>query len=116
MRREYVEYLKDLPINISLANIMEYPLHWQDSIEILFVLRGSLEIGIENEVYILKEREIDIINANEVYRIKSDDPDNLVLIINIDPNFFEKYYDDAKEIFFYTKFPDETEQEGEKYD
>ena len=116
MRREYVEYLKDLPINISLANIMEYPLHWQDSIEILFVLRGSVEIGIENEVYILKEREIDIINSNEVYRIKSDDPDNLVLIINIDPNFFEKYYDDAKEIFFYTKSPDEVEQDGERYD
>ncbi len=116
MRREYVEYLKDLPINISLANIMEYPLHWQDTIEILFVLKGSLEIGIENEVYILKEKEIDIINSNEVYRIKSDDPDNLVLIINIDPNFFEKYYDDAKEIFFYTKFPDGVEQEGEKYD
>lgn len=116
MRREYVEYLKDLPINISLANIMEYPLHWQDSIEILFVLRGSVEIGIENEVYILKEREIDIINSNEVYRIKSDDPDNLVLIINIDPNFFEKYYDDAKEIFFYTKSPDAVEQEGERYD
>ena len=116
MRREYVEYLKDLPINISLANIMEYPLHWQDSIEILFVLRGSVEIGIENEVYILKEKEIDIINSNEVYRIKSDDPDNLVLIINIDPNFFEKYYDDAKEIFFYTKSPDAVEQEGERYD
>lgn len=116
MRREYVEYLKDLPINISLANIMEYPLHWQDSIELLFVLRGSIEIGIENEVYILKEREIDIINSNEVYRIKSDDPDNMVLIINIDPNFFEKYYDDAKEIFFYTKSPDVAEQEGERYD
>lgn len=116
MRREYVEYLKDLPINISLANIMEYPLHWQDSIELLFVLRGSIEIGIENEVYILKEREIDIINSNEVYRIKSDDPDNMVLIINIDPNFFEKYYDDAKEIFFYTKSPDVSEQEGERYD
>lgn len=116
MRREYVEYLKDLPINISLANIMEYPLHWQDSIELLFVLKGSIEIGIENEVYILKEREIDIINSNEVYRIKSDDPDNMVLIINIDPNFFEKYYDDAKEIFFYTKSPDVAEQEGERYD
>ena len=116
MRREYVEYLKDLPINISLANIMEYPLHWQDSIELLFVLRGSIEIGIENEVYILKEREIDIINSNEVYRIKSDDPDNMVLIIKIDPNFFEKYYDDAKEIFFYTKSPDVAEQEGERYD
>lgn len=116
MRREYVEYLKDLPINISLANIMEYPLHWQDSIEILFVLRGTVEIGIENEVYTLKEREIDIINSNEVYRIKSDDPDNMVLIINIDPNYFEKYYDDAKEIFFYTKSPDVAEQEGEKYD
>ncbi len=102
MRREYIEYMKDLPINIFLANIMEYPIHWHDSIEILFVLRGTIDMSMENEVYVLQERDIEIINANEVYSIKSKDPDNLVLILNIDPNFFEKYYDDAKEIFFYT--------------
>jgi AraC-like DNA-binding protein len=115
MRKEYVEYMKDLPINIFLANIMEYPIHWQDSIQVLFVLRGTIDVGVENEIYTLGEKEIEIINSNEVYSIKSKDPDNLVLILNIDPNFFEKYYDDAKEVFFYTDSSGEKGQEDEKY-
>jgi AraC-like DNA-binding protein len=115
MRKEHVEYLKDLPINIYLANIMEYPLHWQDSIEILFVLKGTVTLGVETETYTLEEKEIEIINPNEVYRIESKDEDNLVLILDIDPNFFEQYYDDAKEIFFYTNSSDDNAQEDEKY-
>lgn len=79
MRKEHIEYLKDLPINIYLANIMEYPFHWQDCIEILFVLKGSITLGVETETYTLVEKEMEIINPNEVYRIESNDPDNLVL-------------------------------------
>src|SRR5690554_7001064 len=115
MRKEHVEYLKDLPINIHLANIMEYPIHWKDSIEILFVLEGSIKLGVETEIYELKTRQIEIVNSNEVFWMKSDDPENLVLIVNIDPNFFEKYYDDAKEIFFYTDSSNVEIQENETY-
>lgn len=115
MRKEYVEYLKDLPIKLTLANIMEYPIHWQDSIEVVFVLKGTVTLGVETESYTLVEREIEIINPNEVYRIESQDPDNLVLILDIDPNFFERYYDDAKGTFFYTNSSDDNAQEEEKY-
>ena len=115
MRKEYVEYMKDLPINIYLANIEEYPLHWRDSIQIIFVLKGSLDVGIENEIYSLEEKEIEIINSNEVYSFSSKEGDNLVLVLNIDPNFFERYYDDAKEIFFYTNSSEDDIQTEEKY-
>ena len=115
MRKEYIEYMKDLPIKMHLANIMEYPLHWKDSIEILYVIKGTINVQIETEIYTLKEREIEIINANEIYSLKSEDEDNLVLILNIDPNFFERYYDGAKEMFFYTNSLDDNVQEGEKY-
>lgn len=115
MRKVHVEYMKDLPINISLVNIMEYPIHWQDSIQILFVLKGTIDVGVENEIYTLDEREMEIINVNEVYSIKSNDPDNLILVLNIDPNFFERYYDDAKEVFYYTNSSVENVQEDEKY-
>ena len=115
MRKEYIEYMKDLPIKMHLANIMEYPLHWKDSIEILYVIKGTINVQIETEIYTLKEREIEIVNANEIYSLKSEDEDNLVLILNIDPNFFERYYDGAKEMFFYTNSLDDNVQEGEKY-
>lgn len=114
MRREYTEYMKDLPINIYLADIREKPLYWQDSIQIIFVLEGSIRVGVENEVYTLNERELEIINSNEVYSIKSKDK-NLVLVLQIDPNFFERYYEDAKEVFFYTDSPEKINQETEKY-
>ena len=96
MRKEYIEYMKDFPIKMHLANIMEYPLHWKDSIEILYVLKGTINVQIETEIYTLKEKEIEIINANEIYSLKSEDKSNLVLILNIDPNFFERYYDVAQ--------------------
>ncbi len=115
MRKEHIEYLKDLPINIYLANIMEYPFHWQDCIEVLFVLKGSITLGVETETYTLVEKEMEIINPNEVYRIESNDPDNLVLFLDIDPNFFERYYDDAKDTFFYTDSTLDNAQEDEKY-
>lgn len=115
MRKEYVEYLKDLPINIFLTSIKEYPLHWQDAIEVLFVLKGSVTLGVESETYTLNERELEIINPNEVYRIESKDEDNLVLLIQIDPGFFERYYDDARDTFFYTNSSEDNIQEDEKY-
>lgn len=114
MRREYVEYIKDLPINLYLADIREKPLYWQDSIQIVFVLQGSVDVGVENEIYTLNEREIEIINSNEVYSINSKEK-NLVLVLQIDPNFFERYYEDAKEVFFYTDSPEKKNQESEKY-
>lgn len=115
MRKEHPEYLKDLPINIHLANIQKYPIHWKDSLEILFVLRGSIKIGIETEHYILGERQIEIVNPNEVSWISSDDKDNLVIIIDIDPSFFKRYYDDAEDTFFYTDSSNRRVQEDEEY-
>ncbi len=114
MRKENVDYLKDLPINIFLTSIKEYPLHWQEAIEILFVLKGSITLGVESETYRLNERELEIINPNEVYRIESKE-DNLVLLIQIDPSFFERYYDDAKDTFYYTNSSVDNIQEDEKY-
>ncbi len=114
MRREYIEYIKDLPINMYLADIREKPLYWQDSIQIIFVLEGNIEVSVENEIYTLSEREIEIINSNEVYGIKSQEK-NMVLVLQVDPNFFEKYYEDASEVFFYTDSPEKENQESEKY-
>ncbi|MBC7087726.1 MAG: helix-turn-helix domain-containing protein [Tissierellales bacterium] len=115
MRRERVEYLKDLPLNIELLRVKEYPLHWQNSLEILFMLKGSIMLNVEAERYPLKETEIEIINPDEVYSMEAIDEDNLLLIFQIDPMFFESYYEDAKDIFYYTDSANLGDQDKEKY-
>ncbi|WP_352419363.1 helix-turn-helix domain-containing protein [Proteiniborus sp.] len=115
MRKEFTEYMPNIPINVSFVNVLGYPLHWHDSIEILFVLKGSISVTIENETYIVEEKEIEIININEVHSIKSKDKDNRVLIFDIDPNFLKKYYNDIDNVFFYTNSSEEGIQEREEY-
>lgn len=116
MRREYIAYSSDKPVLISLATITKYPIHWHNSIEILYVLKGRLNVTIDSDEYELIEKDIEIINLDEAHMILSDDKDNRVLIFHIDPFFFEKYYSDIKNLFFFTNTTDEKAQESEQYD
>ncbi len=115
MRREYINYPFDLPIKISYFNIKNYPTHWHNSIEIIYVLKGSLHIKIDTDSFTLNEREVEIINSDESHEIQGID-DNKVLIFNIDPFFFEKYYKDINNIFFYTNSNDDEDQNGPEYE
>lgn len=115
MRREYVTFTEHLPVNISLNTIKDYPLHWHNCVEIIFVLKGNIYVQIESETYEVLEREIEIINADEPHRIYSNDESNKILILKMDLEFFEKYYNDVKNIYFYTNSTVEWAQEEEKY-
>ena len=115
IRREYVSYPSDSPIKISYANIKEYPVHWHNSIEVLYVLRGSINVNVDTDSFEVLEKEMEIINVDEAHRIYSNE-ENRVLIFHIDPYFFDKYYKDINNIFFYTNSTDDGAQEGEEYD
>lgn len=116
MGKEYIDYSLGIPVYIDFITITEYPLHWQNAIEILYVLKGKIEVAINEEKFELEENEIEIINVDEVHKIYSKDPDNRVLVFHIDQYFFEKYYNDIENMFFYTNTSDEGIQESEEYD
>ena len=115
MRKEYISYMNDLPIGISLQSITDYPIHWHNSIEIIFVLEGTINVLIESGNYEVLERELEIINCDEAHRLYSKEK-NKVLIFHIDPTFFEKYYDDMENTYFYTNSSEKGAQQEEKYD
>ncbi|SHF02265.1 helix-turn-helix domain-containing protein [Clostridium fallax] len=114
MRKEYINYPLNVPVNIFLTNIKNYPIHWHNAIEIIYVLKGTINVTIDSDIFKLKERELEIINVNESHSLMSDDCDNKVLIFYIDPYFFEKYYTDIENMFFYTA--ETGQQESEEYD
>jgi AraC-like DNA-binding protein len=114
LRKEHIIYNSNIPVKITYASVREYPLHWHNSVEIIYVLKGMVNISIDTDNYSIFENEIEIINTNESHRIHSDE-DNLVLIFHIDSSFLEKYYKDIYNIFFYTNTSKEDSQEGEEY-
>lgn len=116
MRKKHITYPSDMPVSISLENVISYPMHWHNSIEIIYVLKGKLNITISSDNYELIEKDIEIINLDEPHSIVSTDKDNKVLVFHIDPYFFEKYYNDIENMFFFTNTTDDRAQESEKYD
>lgn len=114
MREEYIDYKEDLPVDIYLAEVKNYPLHWHDATEIVLVLEGEIDIEIGTDVYHIGPGEIEIVNHNEVHSIKSKGQ-NRLLILNIDPDFFERYYEGAREVFFYADSSNREAQEFDRY-
>lgn len=116
MPKEYIDYSSGIPVFASLVTLKEYPIHWHNAIEIVYVLEGKIEVSIDTGTYELEQNELEIINVDEAHRLYSKDGNNKVLIFHIDPYFFEKYYSDIKNMFFYTNSSDEGAQESEEYD
>ena len=40
--KEKIIYKDELPINVVTANIEEYPIHFHDDMEVVYVLEGSV--------------------------------------------------------------------------
>lgn len=116
MRREYINYDVGVPVEVSFVSIEDYPIHWHNSIEIIYVLEGKLEVYINSLKYEICAGELEIINMDEVHHLKSNGVDNKVLIFYIDPYFFERYYSDIENMYFYTDSSRENAQAGEEYE
>lgn len=116
MRKEAITFNNNLPVKVSLEKITDYPIHWHNSMEIIFVLKGSINAILESSEYVLKEKSVEIINPDEAHKFYATSEDNLVLIFHFDQSFFEKYYHDMDNTFFYTTLsePDHQEQERDE--
>ena len=49
MLKEKIVYKEDLPVNVIVADIENYPIHFHEDIEVVFVLDGS--IALKNGYY-----------------------------------------------------------------
>ena len=44
MLKEKNFYKDELPVNVVVGNIREYPIHFHDDIEIVYILKGSIHL------------------------------------------------------------------------
>lgn len=115
MRKEYTFFNSALPVKVFYSSVLEYPLHWHNCIEILYVLKGEIKLSINTNNFHISENQLQIINIDEAHSISSN-ADSKLLLFHIDPSFFAKYYKDIHNIFFYTDSSNIESQKGDEYD
>ncbi|TJX62595.1 helix-turn-helix domain-containing protein [Soehngenia saccharolytica] len=79
-----------IPIKIFTQTLEQFPFHWHDEAEIIFVLKGKCSIYIDNNVTELIKGDIFIINSREIHQLKSsDEPKCELLVFQFNLDYFE---------------------------
>lgn len=110
MLKEKIVYKDQLPINVVTADIEEYPIHFHDDMEVVYVLEGSVILRNGYYTYTLKQGDIYIINDREMHSFESNGESNVVMMIQLDLAYFSRYYDNLKNTFFVTDMEDDNDE------
>lgn len=113
MRPESIEFHHGLPVRALVRGGNRYPYHWHDALEIMQVLKGSVNIGLGNDELTLREGGIAIINMGEIHRMTGDGEDE-ILFLHLDPAFCRRVLPDHY-LFLYCCSPYHEAQAPEKY-
>lgn len=92
MLEEKAGYLNESPINIKITHIENYPLHYHNDPEFIYVLKGFITLKSGSSIYKMKQGDIFVVNESEVHGIYSCSQNNVVMMLQIDTRYFAKYF------------------------
>ena len=100
--KEKIYYADDIPISITVGNYKEHPIHFHDDLEIIYLLKGSMNMKNGHYNYRLKEGDIYFFNEREMHSLEAvDNEPNLLMVVHIDRKYYSKYYEGNLENNFF---------------
>lgn len=106
MLKEKSFYKENLPVNVVTANISEYPIHFHEDIEVVYVLKGPIKLKNGYYTYTLNKGDIFILNDKEMHSFYTTGEENMVMMLQLNYAYFSKYYDNLRNSFFVTDMKD----------
>ena len=95
---EVIKYDEGLPLKAFVHSVDEFEMHFHNAIEILLVLKGSVNIRLGSQLHTLHENDVILINSNEIHNTNRTMEDNIILGLQINTEYFGKVYPGAKNI------------------
>lgn len=89
---EKTTYLDNFPINIRIVKVTEYPFHYHQDVEFVYVLKGEVRLKCLCHYYLLKEGDIFTNSGHEVHGLTATEKENVVAIIQVSNRFFTQYF------------------------
>ena len=70
---EIIDFSEHVPVNCFIHKLGYSPKHWHESIELIYILSGEIEVFVNNKKYYLKKEDILLINSNEIHELHGND-------------------------------------------
>ncbi len=100
MFKEKSYFREELPAYVLTASIKKYPIHFSDDLEVLYVLKGEIDLKCGYYDYTLKKGDVFVINPKETYSIDGSKSDNMVMMLKLDVSYFKMYHSGVENCFF----------------
>lgn len=78
-------YIPEIPVSAIIAEDMDFVAHWHTDIEIMYVYKGCIGVGINSEYKMLSEGEISICASNDIHYYNRDNMTSTILLIIFRP-------------------------------
>lgn len=101
---ENIQHPQIKNMNLTVSDLQYRSLHLHPEIELNLILKGSVTCNINGNTKTFNEKEVALINANELHEIISETETSTLLSLHITPQYFEGYFPQMSSI----KFEDNT--------
>lgn len=113
MHPEPIEFTNGMPVRTFVGSASQRPYHWHDALEIIQILKGSVDIDLGGDLLLLHENDVAIVNMGELHRITGAGEDE-ILLIHIDAAFCRRVLPNQY-LFIYCGSPYHESQAPGKY-
>lgn len=96
---EMIKFENALPINVLLHSVDVVPNHWHSSLEIIFVVSGSVDLIYDGKKYVLNKEDVFVINSNKMHTLTSN-VKNSIIAAQIEYEFIKNIYKDIDRMEF----------------
>ena len=102
MLLERLYYPNDYPIHINIANLVEDPLHYHPDIELVYVLKGEIELKNGYYTYRLRAGDVFTNSGNEVHGMKALTQDNVIAQLHVRTKDLSHYFPELSKACYRT--------------
>lgn len=88
-----------MSFNVTLKEIQYLSPKVNQGLEFIFVVNGEITVETDSRFYTLKELDLLLINRNELFQVKGNEG-NCVLILNISDAYIEQFYEGYRDSRF----------------
>lgn len=96
-RHEIIHFSSKIPGKVFLHRLGSVPKHWHRSIELLFVLSGTVHIVVDDRNYVLRSTDVFVINSLATHELYADEAEMVAFQINLAKS---PVFDSCKNVYF----------------
>lgn len=92
--KETIQYKAGSPVSIQILDIDNYPWHFHEDVQLIYVLDGEVELKLTYTKYFLKKNSIHFIHTEDVHGFKGITKNNKVAVITLKSEYFSTQFPD----------------------